>query len=160
VNTIGLLLALALVMFLVEIFAPGGILGFIGCILIFSASVVAYRDHGFLWGAGVLFGGLGLAGAFFYFEMRVLLKSGIGQRLFSSQGIQHARVGYAEDELAGLVGQSGIAATRMTPTGKVRVGDRLWSAVSLDGFVAKGTEVVVREASPSSIKVSLLSSSR
>ena len=153
-NTILLLLALAMVLFFVEIFAPGGILGFIACILIFTASIIAFKDFGVLWGCAVLFGGLTMAGLFFVFEMQFLMKSKFGRRFFAHSETQTARVGLPEEEVASLLGMTGEAITRMTPTGKIVVGAQTYPAVSLDGYLAKGTPIVIKEANPSSIKVS------
>ncbi|MPN28220.1 hypothetical protein SDC9_175661 [bioreactor metagenome] len=43
-----------------------------------------------------------------------------------------------------LVGQAGIASTVLRPSGKVRIGDQYYDAVSLKGFIEKGDEVVVK----------------
>lgn len=126
----------------------------IAVVFILMASVIAYWNFGWMVGFAVLFGGLGVAGLFFYFEIRVLMHSGIGRRLFSVQKTQVDRVGYPDEEVRTLLGQHGHTVTRMTPTGKISLNGRIYPATSLDGYLAKGMPIVVKEANPVSIKIS------
>lgn len=55
--------------------------------------------------------------------------------------------------LAQLVGSSGISETLLRPSGKVRLGDRIYDAVSENGFIDKGCTVTVKAINGSSLVV-------
>lgn len=153
-STIVLLLLIALILFFVEIFAPGGILGFGGCVLICVAAALTFRDYGTWMALLVLIGGLGVGAVMFFFELHFLMHTRLGRSLFYHHGVQATQLGYAPEEASALVGQRGETVTRMTPTGKVRIGETIYPATSTDGYLAKGTTVVINAANSASIKVS------
>ena len=53
----------------------------------------------------------------------------------------------------GLIGEKGIAISRMQPQGEVQIHGELWNADSLDGSIKKGEEVVVVEIDSLKLKV-------
>lgn len=55
-----------------------------------------------------------------------------------------------------LIGKSGIAHTRMTPSGRVMIDDNLYDAQARDGFIEKGEQVVVIDQSTFSLRVKKL----
>lgn len=52
-----------------------------------------------------------------------------------------------------LVGKSGIAHTRMAPSGRVMIDDNIYDAQARDGFIEKGEQVVVIDHSTFSLRV-------
>jgi membrane protein implicated in regulation of membrane protease activity len=56
----------------------------------------------------------------------------------------------------GLVGARGRAVERLGPAGYVRVDGELWRAEAVDGEIAAGTEVVVREARGLTLRVDVV----
>lgn len=53
-------------------------------------------------------------------------------------------VSFDKDKLQSLVGSRGTAHTVLRPSGKVIIGDEVYSAVAETGFIARGTEITVR----------------
>jgi len=53
-------------------------------------------------------------------------------------------VSFDMEKLAALVGSTGTAHTVLRPSGKVKIGGEVYSAVAETGFIARGTEIVVR----------------
>lgn len=58
--------------------------------------------------------------------------------------------------IEGLVGERGIAISKMQPRGEVQIHGELWKADSVDGIIKKGEEVVVVEIENLNLKVKKL----
>lgn len=149
---ITILLIVALALFFLEIFIPGGILAFAGVLFVCAASVRAFIEYGATVGFSVFIGGILVALFLLYLELKFLTQTGIGKRLFGHQQVTTSAAGLGDT--SHLIGQEGVAATRMTPGGKVRIGDATYAALSIDGYLAKGTTVIVKEADSFTIRVS------
>ena len=146
------LLSLALILFLLEIFLPGGVIALVGVVLIGIASVYAFIDYGPSVGLSVFVGGLLVSLLFFYLELKVLAGTRFGRSVFTHQQVSTGGTGLGETSQ--LIGQEGLTLTPMSPGGKVRLGDQVYSAVSIDGYIAKGSTVIVKDADTFSIRVS------
>ncbi|MGF1531958.1 MAG: NfeD family protein [Puniceicoccaceae bacterium] len=149
---ISTLLVIAAALFVLEVVLPGGILGLAGSFALLLASIVGFIDHGFLTGASILVLGGAFIVIFFYFEIRFLGSNNAFSRLLSHQKVStgHTGMEIADD----LLGSEGIALTQMSPIGKVRFGDRVVTAYSLDGQISQGEAVIVQNANPFKIEVS------
>ena len=139
-NTIITLIIIAFALFFFELFVPGGLLAFAGSILLLVAAAFAYIDYG-LWPALtiLLLAPLG-ALAMFFIELKVLAHSKIGRQFALKSTIAHKLNPKAEEK---LVGQDGVTLTVLAPTGKVRIGDRTFTATAEDGFLERGVPVCV-----------------
>lgn len=133
-------IVLAFVLFFLEIFAPGGILAVFGGIALIAASIMAYEDLGILGSTGILLGGSVLGFAMFFLEVKLLAKSPYGKEFMHSdrQMAKTRSVGRPD-----LVGKSGIALTKMTPSGKVKIGNEIFESASSSGLIEKGATVEV-----------------
>jgi membrane-bound serine protease (ClpP class) len=69
----------------------------------------------------------------------------------------HSNEGYrSANTTEHLVGKTGIAHTRMTPTGRVMIDDTLYDAQARDGFIERGDTVQVIDQSTFSLRVKKL----
>lgn len=150
-----LLFVLGLILIVFEIFViPGfGVAGISGIILVFTALVLAMIGNvhfdfsgisvkQFFRAIMIVFAGLGMS-----LVLIVYLSSRIGKPgIFRRMALTADQEGYVSvpTEPFSLVGQTGVAATVLRPSGKVRIGDQHYDAVSLKDFIEKGDEVVVK----------------
>jgi membrane-bound serine protease (ClpP class) len=128
-----LLMAFALLLFTVEIFAPthgilmaGGLVSFVlGSLLLFNVPEFGPWFGVSLWTIG---GVSAVMGGFFVVVARLVARS------------QDSRVTTGRE---GLIGTQGLARTALDPTGMVFVDGALWEATAADGPVAAGAQVEV-----------------
>ena len=143
-------IVLALVLFFLEIFAPGGILGLFGAISLVVAAILAYETMGLLGSAGILIGGTLVGFALFFLEIKLLAKSPFAKEFQHSgqQTAQTSAVGRPD-----LVGQKGKALTTMAPTGKVSIANEVFEAASNSGLISKNDTIEVVRSEHSKIIV-------
>lgn len=153
---IGYLLVFALVLFFLEVFLPGGILAVGGVLLILAASILGFVQYGANVGFAILIGGSLVSILFFYFEIKFLTDSKVGQHWFGHHLVSDGKIG--QGDLSGLIGESGVTVTRMAPGGKIRVGETTYDALSIDGYLPAGASVVVNSADTFTIRVTSRSS--
>lgn len=134
------LIALALLLFFLEVFAPGGVLGFLGAVALVAAAVLAYDTLGIYGSVGILAGGSVLAVILFFVEIQILSKTRFGRSVQhrGSQPAQTKPVGRMD-----LVGKTGTALTTMAPSGKVKIGKEVFEAASNSGLINKNATVEV-----------------
>lgn len=133
-------LVLALVLFFLEIFAPGGILGLFGALSLLVAAILAYDTLGVLGSAGILIGGTVLGFGLFFLEIRLLAKSPFRKEF------QHSHRQMAQTKAVGrpeLVGKTGIVLTTMAPSGKVKIDNEIFEAASNSGLINKNAAIEV-----------------
>jgi len=134
------LLLIALVLFFLEIFTPGGILAAIGGILIIAASVMAFGQFGIMASILIIFGG-GIAGILLFFvEIKLLAKSPFGRiiRHDSRQTEKAKPVGSMD-----LIGKQGSTLTTLAPSGRVSIDGKTFDATSLGSLIKKGSSIEV-----------------
>ncbi|MDQ8194438.1 NfeD family protein [Coraliomargarita sp. SDUM461004] len=129
---IGLLVA-AFVLVFFEVILPGGVLGVLAALCLILATWIA----GVQFGAGVAiltFVGSAIAIALLvYIEFRLLARTSLGQAFFLKSSVSgHSNTAPAE---ASIVGQDGIALTRLNPSGKVAIDGQAYEAYSQDGYI-------------------------
>jgi len=150
-----LLFVLGLILIVFEIFViPGfGVAGISGIILVFTALILSLVGNIHFDFSGlslrqlfraimVVFAGIGMGLALIIYMSSRIGKPGI----FSRVALVSDQEGYVSVpmEPLTLVGQTGIASTVLRPSGKIRIGDQHYDAVSMKGFIEKGDEVVVK----------------
>ena len=150
------------ILLLVEIFAvPGfgvtGVLGIIG--IVTGLALVMVDKIVFRFGPSVD-GVKEIAGAFaivilsavlsFVLSLWLSRKLFAQNRLFGSLALETSVnkadgfVSFDTRKLQSLVGSHGVAHTVLRPSGKVMVGDEVYPAVAETGFIARGTDIIVR----------------
>jgi membrane-bound serine protease (ClpP class) len=134
------LIILAFVLFFLELFAPGGILGLFGVISLVVAAILAYETMGMFGSAGILIGGTVVGLGLFFLEIKLLANSRFGKQFqhHDRQMAQTPSVGRPE-----LVGKRGITLTTMAPSGKVKLENEIFEAASLGGLINKDATVEV-----------------
>ena len=127
---------------LIEGFLPGGILGLAGAFCIGLASYFAYLEYGGMLAPTLTFI-LGALGGLLIvlIEFKWLYKSSLGKNLFLSGSTD----GISNKELPGekIIGQKGKTLTEHKPEGITLLNDKNYDAYCEDGFLPKGTVIMV-----------------
>lgn len=134
------LIVIAFLLFFLEVFAPGGVLGLLGACSLIAASVLAYDTLGFVGSAAILIGGGFAAFVLFFVQIKLMAKSKFGR------SIQHQDQQLAQTNPVGrddLVGKTGIALTTMAPSGRVKIDNETFEAASNSGLINKQATVEV-----------------
>ena len=146
----GLLLA-GLILIAAEFFLPTVFLGFAGAVVSFAGIYLsAEAGVGTCVGFSAFFL-VALALEFFAFR-RLLPATAIGRSMINVTSNADAAVPAAAG-FAGYVGKAGKAVTVLAPSGTVEVDGALLEAFSADGFVERGSAVVVTEAGAGRVTV-------
>lgn len=125
----------------IEVFVPGGIIGSLGGIAIVSGIVKSYFEYGQEGLILSIFAAIVLVVAMLIFEIKVLPKTRLGQRLFLRRSIQ----GASQPEVAGddALGETCQTATALAPTGFVIYQGKKVEAASKSGFIEKNESVKI-----------------
>jgi len=135
------LIGIALLLFFLEIFMPGGVLAMIGAVLVLVAAFLAYPDYGLVWSVVIILGSAVLGMFMFFLELRLLQNTRFGRQF----KLESAITGTSNQPVAddSIVGQAGTALTTMSPSGKVEVEGKTYTASSISGLLEKGTPVEI-----------------
>jgi len=143
--------AAALLLIAAEFALPGMVIGLIGALAgIFGLYLAAQDGLGsFSLHAAVL-----VVGVIVEFLLFRRLAPGIAAKLgLASHAVSAGSAVPAPESFADLVGREGVALTALAPGGSVEVDGRRVQASSIDGFLDKGTAVVVVEAAMGGVSV-------
>ncbi len=135
------LLVLALLFFFLEIFVPGGFLAIIGILCIIGAAGATTADYGWMSGLLVFIGGGVFVVFMFFVEVKWLLRTPFAKRIQHNE--QNLGASLEKINVDSLVGTEAEAATRMTPSGRIRVEGQLVNAKSENGWVHRGEAVII-----------------
>ena len=134
----------AVLLFFLEFFLPGAVLGVLGVISLMASMVLGFYYYS--PGAGLLIfvGEIIGAGAMLIAMMKAFPKTGVGRRMI----LQHelgAEAGYVGDAvgLTELVGRGGVAETDLRPSGVVRIDGQRVDAVADGLYLEHGQAVEV-----------------
>ena len=155
------LLAIAIVLLLLELFVPSaGILGiFAGCLIV--ASVVTGFMVDIQTGLMMLLLAMIIVPAMLFLMIRVWPHTPIGRRILTDEKTltDILPTGDFYDKVAELVGKTGVAKTKMLPSGQIVIDDEKYDAVS-DGFaIEAGDKVQVVSVKQNRIYVQPISDS-
>lgn len=139
------LVIFALLLFALELFLPGGVLGFTGTIFLLIACGYTFVEYGPLPAALLLLAGTAVTVGLVMIELRLFSSSPLSRLLSLDTAVDASTEPTPTQELSG---QQGVTLTTMAPTGTVRVGDSTYTASSLDGYLSKNTPVTVVRAEP------------
>ena len=134
------LIIAAFLLFFLEVFAPGGVLGLFGACSLIAASVLAYDTMGIVGSVSILLGGTFAACALFFIQIKLLAKSRFGRT------IQHKDQQRAQTSPVGredLIGKIGTALTTMAPSGRVKIANETFEAASNSGLIDKNATIEV-----------------
>ncbi len=155
-----ILVAIAAVLFFIEVVVPsGGLIG-ISAAVVAIAGVVAFWLEDPVWGAVSTLGLLVVAPLAFHFAIKVMPNTPIGRAMIlgSSDDEEEeyrrlqAEAAEREREQA-LVGVEGVATTDLRPVGAIRVDDAHLEALSEVGVIEAGTRVRITRVEGNQIKV-------
>jgi membrane-bound serine protease (ClpP class) len=140
-NAIIGVIVIALVLFFLEIFMPGGVLAMIGAVLVLVAAFMAYPEFGAIASLLILLCSTVLGIGLFFLEVRLLKSTRFGRQFMLESVIS----GTSNQTLAddSVVGRAGTALTTMNPSGKVEVEGESYTASSMSGLLEKGASVSV-----------------
>lgn len=143
--------AAALVLIAAEFVLPGMVIGLLGALAGIYGLFLASQSglSSFALHAVVLV--VGVAVEIFLFRK---LAPSIAARLgLASHAVSAGSAVPTSDTFADLVGREGLALTALAPSGAVEVDGRRVQAASIDGFLDKGTAVVVVEVATGGVTV-------
>ena len=133
------LIGIALVLFLFEIFVPGGILGILGILCMLAACWVAYKEIGSVAATITFLVALVISLGMFILELKVISKTRFGQSFFHKTSLQETSL--KPQAGAEVIGKVGETSTRMNPTGMVVIDGVRYEASSRTGLLDKGVSV-------------------
>jgi membrane-bound ClpP family serine protease len=148
------LITTGLILLISEVIIPGGILGIIGGILLFIGSALSFAQFGTGYGLLALTITTLAAATLFYIQFKILPKTAIGKHYFLKSEIT-ASSSILKHEFAELIGKPAIAATILSPSGYITIGDKQYEAVSQSGLIQKYTELTVTSATPFQLTVKI-----
>lgn len=132
------LLVVGTILMMLEVYLPGMIAGTIGFLCLIAGVIVGYVEFGARVGTWILTGVVAaLIGGFFAW-LWVFPRTSMGRAVIS-----HRTVGDIGVEKPELVGQSGVAFTRLRPSGTALIGGHRVDVVTEGGMVEKGEAVRV-----------------
>jgi membrane-bound serine protease (ClpP class) len=140
---------LAFVLFMAEMFVPGGILAIIGGFSLVVACGCAIIAFGPLIGifVALLLIALTLAGCIYWIS--IMPDTRIGKRF----ALSHDLANEESSESDPLEGKSGVAETDLRPGGFARIDGRKIDVVASRGYIEQGTSIVVRAVHGSRVVV-------
>lgn len=168
-----LVFIIGIVLLAVELFViPGfGIAGILGIIFIISGLILSMLNNIVFDFENVKVSAIARAmfivffGIVAGFGLMLYLSSKIGSKGF----LENVALNTTLDNASGfvgvslesqkLVGRTGVSYTVLRPSGKVKVDNQVLDAVSIEGFIEKGEEVLIEKYETGQIYVSKLSSS-
>lgn len=135
------LIVAALILAFFEVILPGGILGLIAGICIVVAAWVAGSQYGSGGAILTLLASTLAVGLLVYIEFKLIARTSLGNAFFLKSSVTgHSNHAQAE---ASMVGQEGVAITRLNPSGKVAISGETYQAFSQDGYLEVDTAIRV-----------------
>lgn len=140
-NAVVILFLVGILCLVIEVIAPGAILGVIGGIAMLGGCVVAFQRFGL--GGGFAATGLAvfLLALALYLEFYLLPRTSIGKRMFVSSKVDSTS--QAPVGTDSLVGREAEALTTLAPSGYVSIEGRRYEAFCSSGHAAKGSKLKV-----------------
>ncbi len=130
-----------MVLLFAELFLPGMIAGIAGGVLLLAGVALSFSAGGMIAGVFAVIAAVLFLVFEFWFYAKILPKTKVGKKIFLETAVEGAGADAPGDD--SLIGVAGIAITAFAPSGLARVNDRQYDAVSRDGFLEKGDEIVV-----------------
>jgi membrane-bound serine protease (ClpP class) len=141
---------LAFVLFVAEVFIPGGVIGGVGLISMLTACGFAVAAFGPAWGILVSMLMILLTLCGFMFWLMKMPDTRIGKRFALQTSLTTRNPDAAPDP---LIGKQGPAETDLRPGGFARFDGKKTDVIAQQGYVEKGTMVEVIEVHGSRVVV-------
>lgn len=140
-----LLFSIGLILLALEVIIPGGILGIIGSLLLFTGCVFSFFILGTLQGLVAIAIALSAGILVFYIQFKILPNTRIGKRFFLKREISGAANSF-EEKARDLIGKTATSVTVLSPSGYVMVDGQSYEAVSQSGQIPIHTELLITAA--------------
>lgn len=139
---IALILA-ALVLVFFEVILPGGILGLIAALCVILATWIAGAQFG--TGAAILtfLAAVAAIGLLIFIQFKFLGRSSLGRGFFLKSTVTGHSNPVGLTSSAAIIGQEGLALTRLNPSGRVAIDGQAYEAYSQDGYIDAGHPIRV-----------------
>lgn len=141
ISVIIALYLLGLVLIFFELFVPGGLLGLLGAMAIFGSWALVFVHLGFAEGIVAVTVGFLVLFIMLALELKFLPRTKMGQKLFLHRAIDSTS--QAPVATSDIIGKECEALTSLGPTGVVMLNKKNYEAVSISGFVERGTRLRV-----------------
>lgn len=135
------LFVLGLVLVSFELIVPGGILGLLGGLMILGSWALAFTAYGVEGGMIAVVAGVVVIGLSLALELKILPRTRMGRKLFLERSIDSTS--HRSPAGPDIVGKEGEALTTLAPTGVVVVENTKYEALSISGFIERGTRLQV-----------------
>jgi membrane-bound ClpP family serine protease len=136
------LFSLGLILLFIEVIIPGGILGGIAGILLFTGCILSFVTLGTTAGLIAIATTLLAAILVFYIQFKILPNTRLGKRFFLSREISGSSNSLRENT-QDLIGKTATSVTVLSPSGYVLVDGNTYEAVSQSGQIPKNTELLI-----------------
>jgi len=148
------LLIMGLLLILVEFYLPGAVMGIIGAILIFSSTVVVYLEYSSLLGLFVYFLICCIAIALTVkFAVWIIPKSKSKESIYLSSDQAGFKASHYDKS---VIGKTAVVVTDLKPGGHILVDGKRLQAISQNGYIVKGSLVLILGGEEESLKVKLI----
>lgn len=151
-----LLLIIGLFLILLEFYLPGAIMGICGAVLIVaSIFIFASTADSLLWTFLYIIGTGICIGLLIKFALWRIVHAKPDYSIYSNKDQKDY---YASSFDKTAIGKKGIVSSDLKPGGYILIEGKLHQAISLGGYLAKGTEVVVVAGEGESLMVRTMTS--
>lgn len=135
---------------LLELFLPGGIVGFIGVLCLIAACITAFNEYGLNTGLLVTAGVVTLTGIELYLWMKHFDRFPWIKPLILTETAGGSE---SKDKDSALLHKAGETLTDLGPSGKALINGEKHDVIAESGYIDKGTPVTVVDADGSKIIV-------
>lgn len=146
-----ILLFLGLVLILIEFFIPGAVIGIIGSLLVLiSIFIFASQTDSLIAIIFFIFGAAVSVGLLIRFALWRIVNAKPGYSIY----LRDDQEGYQASQYdASVIGKKGIVLSDLKPGGYILIDDVQHQAISISGYISKGSEVLVIDGQEANLLV-------
>jgi len=149
-----LLIVTGMLLYITEVFLPGGIIGFFGIVALVIGTFLAFKNYGAAVGLLVLAVSIGIVAGCLYFAYNILPKTAIGKRLYLQTSLKKAKAPQHDNlDITALIGKEGCCKSNLRPVGIALIDGKRVNVVSRSEFISKNTVVCVIDIADNRIVV-------
>jgi len=146
-----LLLVIGLLLILIEFYLPGAIIGIMGSLMVLASIILFAFETTSLWALVLYVIGAAVSiGLIIKFALWRIVNTKTGFSIYSSQD-QEGYQASTYDPTA--VGKKGVVLSDLKPGGYILVEGKQHQALSIEGYIPKGSEVIVLSGQEESLIV-------
>lgn len=148
------LLVLGLLLVFLELFVPGGIIGFFGALLMGAGIIMCFYYYSLSTGLAVLFGCCILVTCIVVLFFRILPYTAEGKWVIMSHTLVTAKGSHSETaHHQALIGQEGITESKLRPAGIAIVGSERLDVVTEGDYLDENTRIRIQRVDGNRIVV-------